>query len=606
MGNAHLSSKKNNEITFSIDDKKFAVNIGELLIEVDDTKHKQSVEDSTTSVKEESGTVASSSDAVKEEILSSPAKLLAENNHYRQPNINYRPLNNLNSINGSYLDNLEDKFMINTYSDKKLKFIITSDDQFKEIFFEKYPMMKKIDYTNLFVAGGCISSILIGHKNKGDIDLFLHGCNEKEAEKVIGDNLFILSNWADEQKYDYKIYKGMHLIKFEIYDSAEHMIYEIQFIFRLYENPAEVIYGFDIGSSSVGFNGKRVLMTPLASYCYENMVNVVDSWRRSPTFGNRLYKYAQRGFKPLFPFMDVEKLNALETSIFSFSDFTIKKINDGLSSTTGLWKFAKKPSVVWNSYSKAVLTENVINANVRIPYTSKEMKRFIASYTGHCTDIWYTPKLRKNLINKIKQLYFHNITPELMSKSLNTACRYLGAENVGDYALTMHSLASYDEKKKKCAQLREQCYQKMEERVEEYHKGFKVHEGITWKTKNPAEPISSNLAYTGVAPEKWYSGNVAEKYTPMYEGKHYQKIYDPDNLHSEPHYDDYIWKDATYEEAGLPKHHSIINDSTLAAFNKWEEFVTKKYSGSSTSTSITTSTEVEEEGQSGDDDIVLV
>lgn len=606
MGNAHLSGKKSDEITFSIDDKKFAVNIGEILIEVDDTKHKQSVEDSTTSIKLTNGIITSGSYTFKEEIEHPPPnllfKLLAENNYYRQPNINCRPLNDLSFINGSYLDNLEDKFMIFSYG-KKLKTIIKSDDEFKGIFLEKYPMMEKIDYTNLFVAGGCISSILIGHQNKGDIDLFLHGCNEKEAEKVIGDNLFILSNWADEQKYDYKIYKGMHLIKFEIYNSDEQMIYEIQFIFRLYENPSEVIYGFDIGSSSVGFNGKQVLMTPLATYCYENMVNVVDSWRRSPTFGNRLYKYSQRGFKPLFPFIDVEKLNALETSVFSFSDFTIKKINDGLSSTTGLWKFAKKPSVVWNSYSNAVLTENVINANVRIPYTSKEMKRFIASYTGHCTDVWYTPKLRKNLINKIKQLYFHNITPELMSKPLNTACRYLGAENVGDYVLAMHSLLSYDEKKEKCAQFREKCYQKMEKRVEDYHKSFQVHVGISWKTKNPSEPISSNLTYSGVAPEKWYIGNVSEKYTPVYEGKQYQKIYDPDHIHPELHYDDYVWKYATYEEAGLPKHHSIINEDTLAAFNKWEEYVTKQFDEKKENKS---STEVVEEGQSGDDDIVLV
>ena len=82
----------------------------------------------------------------------------------------------------------------------------------------------------------------------------------------------------------------------------------------------------------------------------------------------------------------------------------------------------------------------------------------------------------------------------------------------------MHSLLSYDEKKEKCAQFREKCYQKMEKRGEDYHKSFQVHVGISWKTKSPSEPISSNLTYSGVAPEKWYISNVSEKYSPIYEG----------------------------------------------------------------------------------------
>ena len=126
MGNAHLSGKKSDEITFNIDDKKFAVNIGEILIEVDDTKPKQLTENSTTSIKLTNGIITSGSYSFKEEIEHPPPnllfKLLAENNYYRQPNINCRPSMIL-ALLMEGLDNLEDKFMIFSYG-KKLKLVI--------------------------------------------------------------------------------------------------------------------------------------------------------------------------------------------------------------------------------------------------------------------------------------------------------------------------------------------------------------------------------------------------------------------------------------------------------------------------------------------------
>ena len=542
MGNAHIN-QKTKQATFELDGTQYEVDIEEVALKISpsggapDVKHNQKLLYQT----------------------------LALDHLYRKPGAK-RPLYLLSDLKEEkWKDDITPYFTVaGSKCKKEVALTIDNDIDFFANFYKKYPMLMEIDMTHVFVAGGCVSSLLIGHENSGDVDLFIHGCNEEKAELVVGDILKMIKLWCDTtpKKYEYKIYKGKFLIKFEIYQFAEGsdkptLVQEIQIIFRLYQDKSEIINGFDVGSSSVGFDGKKVYFTEMAAYCYQNMVNVVDTKRNSPTFGNRLHKYAQRGFRILFPFIhNAESWQDYHTHC-CFRDLTIKR------NVTGQWITGKKPAVVWNAYNKALLTDAVIQANIRVPYTNKEMKRFIASYTGYCTDVWYTPKLREGLFVKIKQLYYHNVQPELMNKSLQTAIRYLGAENVGDFVMAMHNVDnSWEVKKAKCAELREQIYVKMEKRVEEYHKSFQVQKGIVWKMTNPVEPIGSSIAEKQDAPpEEWYDVCFDKKYELYYEGTKCQKWYN-----SELGYSAYSPK--SYDEMGYPPHHNLFDAEAYAEYEK--------------------------------------
>ena len=83
---------------------------------------------------------------------------------------------------------------------------------------------------------------------------------------------------------------------------------KIQIVLRLYNTLSEILHGFDLGSSAVGFDGKDVYFTSLSKFCYENMVNIYDGTRRSTSYEYRLQKYLNNGFKIVLPNLDIKKL----------------------------------------------------------------------------------------------------------------------------------------------------------------------------------------------------------------------------------------------------------------------------------------------------------
>lgn len=85
-----------------------------------------------------------------------------------------------------------------------------------------------------------------------------------------------------------------------------YQIYQI--IFRLYKSKSEVLHGFDLGPSAVGFDGESVLLTDLGKLSYESKIIVVDTTRRSTTYEHRIKKYFNRGFELVLPDLDFSKL----------------------------------------------------------------------------------------------------------------------------------------------------------------------------------------------------------------------------------------------------------------------------------------------------------
>lgn len=142
------------------------------------------------------------------------------------------------------------------------------------------------NYDNILIAGGFISSCIIGNKfqaKKNDIDIFIYGLSPDQATEKVKE---LLGSFGSD---------------FIIRNENVVMCGQFQIILRCYTSISEILHGFDLGSCAVGFDGKQIWMTKLAHYSYAHMVNLVDLSRRSTTYEYRLMKYLYRDFDIVIP-----------------------------------------------------------------------------------------------------------------------------------------------------------------------------------------------------------------------------------------------------------------------------------------------------------------
>lgn len=95
--------------------------------------------------------------------------------------------------------------------------------------------------------------------------------------------------------------KGCHTLK---WDGGK-----VQVILRGYRTAAEVLCGFDIDASGIGFDGTDILFSPMGRFAYAFGCNVVDPARASPTYAARLRKYFARGFAVVMPSFEITKVS---------------------------------------------------------------------------------------------------------------------------------------------------------------------------------------------------------------------------------------------------------------------------------------------------------
>ncbi len=86
----------------------------------------------------------------------------------------------------------------------------------------------------------------------------------------------------------------------------------IQVILRRYSTAAEVIHGFDLGSSAALWDGERFLTTAMGKIAFESGANVLNLDARRNSFERRIARYAGRGFDLVVPGLDACALASLE------------------------------------------------------------------------------------------------------------------------------------------------------------------------------------------------------------------------------------------------------------------------------------------------------
>lgn len=185
----------------------------------------------------------------------------------------------------------------------------------------------------------------------GDIDLFIHSCNEDVANEIVrrlalfytgsgrniamvdGENVIGVAPHSEAYSSEFGTTYERGNLSDDIdsipmldggYDAWGVPI-KIQIIKRIYSCPQEIITGFDIDCCCILANlDGQIWATDRGCFAIRNGYNVVDFNRMSPSYWYRFSKYAKRGFGVWIPFMDYFRSNA-------FLDINVMDLNRGSS-----------------------------------------------------------------------------------------------------------------------------------------------------------------------------------------------------------------------------------------------------------------------------------
>ena len=225
----------------------------------------------------------------------------------------------------SALDPQEWDYSLPTLATSGSNKLIKTLKEFVDKFYDAVPF--RVDMSNIIVAGGAISAILTANKSIKDIDVFIYGLSPDAATIRVNEfihDLFeayrahlIAKHACDVKKsndmrpyapnVDFKCIRNNNCVTI-IFDNGP---YVFQIILRIYRNKSEILHGFDIGSSAVGFDGQSLYFTSLSKFSYEHFCNILDTTRRSTTYETRLIKYFKRGFEIILPHMNMANIDTL-------------------------------------------------------------------------------------------------------------------------------------------------------------------------------------------------------------------------------------------------------------------------------------------------------
>lgn len=194
-------------------------------------------------------------------------------------------------------------------------------------FFDRNPSL----WANLLLAGGSVANAILSCSMNTDYDFFIYGLSETEATAKIREIIQLLS-----QAYrTIQVTRTSHAVTCRVGGYMSHRrgrriagdYTEVQFILRLYSSISEILHGFDVDSSCVGYDGVTVYLTERADHAFRDLVNMIDFDRMSPSYEVRLSKYMKRGFSvyvPGFEWSSVDQ-DKVTKHWLNRSDFWMKK-----------------------------------------------------------------------------------------------------------------------------------------------------------------------------------------------------------------------------------------------------------------------------------------
>ncbi|KAF2214146.1 hypothetical protein CERZMDRAFT_38359 [Cercospora zeae-maydis SCOH1-5] len=135
-----------------------------------------------------------------------------------------------------------------------------------------------------------------------DVDLFLYDLTEEQAIEKIRE---IEKSIRDAILTETTTVRTKNAITIVSQYPTRH----VQIVLRVYKSISEILTGFDVDCSCAAFDGKQVYASPRAIAAYITQINTIDLSRRSPSYENRLSKYARRGFEVYWPNLDRSRID---------------------------------------------------------------------------------------------------------------------------------------------------------------------------------------------------------------------------------------------------------------------------------------------------------
>ncbi|EED77701.1 predicted protein, partial [Postia placenta Mad-698-R] len=214
---------------------------------------------------------------------------------------------------------LSAKFILPLSEDRRrqegMAAMVQTFDEFKQnwTLFTEGSLSQLTDWNNVIAAGGavqaCLSPVPASAKVSkralrkhfhntayptSDVDLFLYGLTEEEAEKKIQ---VIYEAVRDSVPWDVTCVRSRHTVSIH----SQYPYRAVQIVLRLYRSPAEILAGFDVDAPCCAYDGRRVWANPRAIVAMMRQCNTVDMTRRSPSYEVRLAKYSSRDFEVYVP-----------------------------------------------------------------------------------------------------------------------------------------------------------------------------------------------------------------------------------------------------------------------------------------------------------------
>lgn len=200
----------------------------------------------------------------------------------------------------------------NPFNKSKIKNI--NIEKFSLKFRDDFKSLETLDMSGILIAGGCISNSISNNSLcNSDVDIFIYGISMDQVQAKILDiyNTIKRNKQNKENERAIKNKVTPHDIEVPILTTSKYTLIDnnFQIIHRLYKSISEILHGFDIGSSAVGFDGVNLYFTTLSKFAFEYGCNILDTSRRSTSYEFRLQKYFDRGFEIILPELDISKIS---------------------------------------------------------------------------------------------------------------------------------------------------------------------------------------------------------------------------------------------------------------------------------------------------------
>lgn len=199
--------------------------------------------------------------------------------HFKNINFEMPVTKSMNKLNNHFVANLHDVPMIINES--------------YNIIYEILLLGKG----QISLCGGSLVELINRRENYGDWDLFFHCETIKEADELLKDCLELIENNRLNGLADYVRHSRNQRVH-----TVEYGQIQIQFIKRIYKSKDQILLGFDLAPSRIGFNPFDGLYATICGGSSIAMRNFpLDTTQRSMSFGYRLNKYLNKGFNILYP-----------------------------------------------------------------------------------------------------------------------------------------------------------------------------------------------------------------------------------------------------------------------------------------------------------------